>query len=30
MIDVITQVNSTVNNIVWGWPALILLGFAAF
>ncbi len=28
MIDVITQVNSTVNNIVWGWPALILLGFA--
>lgn len=27
MIDVITQVNSTVNNIVWGWPALILLGF---
>ena len=27
MIDVITQVNSYVNGIVWGWPALILLGF---
>ncbi|MDY3249216.1 MAG: alanine/glycine:cation symporter family protein [Candidatus Choladocola sp.] len=27
MIDVITNVNGFVNNIVWGWPALILLGF---
>ena len=24
---VIESVNSTVNGIVWGWPALILLGF---
>ena len=27
MIDVITNVNNFVNKIVWGWPALILLGF---
>ncbi len=27
MIDVITNVNSFINGIVWGWPALILLGF---
>ncbi len=27
VIDLITQVNDTVNGIVWGWPALILLGF---
>ena len=27
MIDFITQVNSTLNSIVWGWPALILLAF---
>ena len=27
MIDVITKVNSTINGIVWGWPALILLAF---
>ena len=27
MIDIITQVNSTLNGIVWGWPALILLAF---
>lgn len=27
MIDVITKVNSAINNVVWGWPALILLGF---
>ena len=27
MIDWITNVNSTLNGIVWGWPALILLGF---
>lgn len=27
MIDVITNVNDAVNGIVWGWPALILLGF---
>lgn len=24
---VIESVNSTINGIVWGWPALILLGF---
>ena len=24
---IIESVNSTVNGIVWGWPALILLGF---
>ncbi|MCI8557866.1 MAG: alanine:cation symporter family protein [Lachnospiraceae bacterium] len=27
MIEFITNVNSFVNNIVWGWPALILLSF---
>ena len=27
MIEVITNVNNTVNSLVWGWPALILLGF---
>ncbi|MGN0383258.1 MAG: alanine/glycine:cation symporter family protein [Eubacterium sp.] len=27
MIEVITYVNKFINNIVWGWPALILLGF---
>lgn len=27
MIEMITNVNSAVNNVVWGWPALILLGF---
>ena len=27
MIDVITNVNNFVSKIVWGWPALILLGF---
>ena len=27
MIDVITNVNSTINSLVWGWPALILLAF---
>lgn len=27
MIETITNVNSFVNGIVWGWPALILLGF---
>jgi len=26
MIDIITQVNDTINGLVWGWPALILLG----
>lgn len=26
MIEVITKVNSTINNLVWGWPALVLLG----
>ena len=27
MMDLITQVNGTLNGIVWGWPALILLAF---
>lgn len=27
MIETITNVNSLINGIVWGWPALILLGF---
>ena len=27
MIDIITNVNNAVNGVVWGWPALILLGF---
>lgn len=27
MIDVITNVNNFINGLVWGWPALILLGF---
>ena len=27
MINTITNVNNTINGIVWGWPALILLGF---
>ncbi|MDO4490122.1 MAG: alanine/glycine:cation symporter family protein [Lachnospiraceae bacterium] len=26
MINAITTINSTINGIVWGWPALILLG----
>ncbi len=26
MIETITSINNTVNNLVWGWPALILLG----
>ena len=27
MLDTIAQVNGVLNNIVWGWPALILLAF---
>lgn len=27
MIETITKVNGLINGIVWGWPALILLGF---
>ncbi|MBQ8307038.1 MAG: alanine:cation symporter family protein [Blautia sp.] len=27
MIDVITNINGTINGWVWGWPALILLAF---
>lgn len=27
MVEVISNVNGVVNNIVWGWPALILLAF---
>ena len=26
-IEKITSINDTVNGVVWGWPALILLGF---
>lgn len=26
MIEMITKVNDVVNGVVWGWPALILLG----
>ena len=27
MIESIARINSAINNVVWGWPALILLGF---
>ncbi len=27
MIETITNVNGVINGLVWGWPALILLGF---
>lgn len=27
MIETITNINDVVNGLVWGWPALILLGF---
>ena len=27
MIDKITEINAAINDVVWGWPALILLGF---
>ncbi len=27
MIELITRINDAVNGVVWGWPALILLGF---
>lgn len=27
MLDIITKVNSAINDVVWGWPALVLLGF---
>ena len=27
MVEIITNVNNAVNGVVWGWPALILLGF---
>ena len=26
-IEKVTEINSLINGIVWGWPALILLGF---
>jgi len=26
MIEMITDINKAVNDVVWGWPALILLG----
>ena len=27
MLEIITNVNSAVNGVVWGWPAIILLAF---
>ena len=27
MLQTITNINDTINGLVWGWPALILLGF---
>ena len=24
MIEMITNVNNTINGIVWGWPALVV------
>ena len=27
MVEMITSINDTINGAVWGWPALILLGF---
>lgn len=27
MLEIITNINNTLNGIVWGWPALILLAF---
>lgn len=27
MVETITNINDLINGIVWGWPALILLGF---
>ena len=27
MLTTITNVNNAINGAVWGWPALILLGF---
>jgi len=27
MLEIIEKVNSAINGVVWGWPALILLGF---
>lgn len=27
MIEQITNINNAINGVVWGWPALILLGF---
>ena len=26
VVDTIASVNDVINGIVWGWPALILLG----
>ncbi|MCC8121671.1 MAG: sodium:alanine symporter family protein, partial [Oscillospiraceae bacterium] len=25
MLQVVTNINSAINNVVWGWPAIILL-----
>ena len=27
MLETITNINRAINNVVWGWPALILLAF---
>ncbi|MCR4960703.1 MAG: alanine:cation symporter family protein [Lachnospiraceae bacterium] len=27
MVDMIAKINDAINGVVWGWPALILLGF---
>lgn len=27
MLETVAKINSAVNNVVWGWPALILLAF---
>ena len=26
MLTTITNINNAINGVVWGWPALILLG----
>ena len=27
MLETITKINGAINDVVWGWPALVLLGF---
>ena len=26
-LDILARINDAVNNVVWGWPAILLLGF---